>query len=212
MPKEARFRCKIEDWRGIHDGYWLTLRPGYTALVGPNGAGKTTLLRQLKEIAEKRGYLVVHYSNLTDGGHAARQGYLENGSISLLATAALSSEGENITINFGPTVRRIGQYITRSVREEKDLMILLDSLDSGASIDRMRELMNLFDMILRDHGVADHSRPDLGLYIVNAVNAYELARGRLCVDPRTGKSVVFGSYEDYAGFICSYDKSVKNPP
>lgn len=49
------FRCKINDWYGIHQGFNLLLRPGYTALVGPNGAGKSTLLRQIKELAEKRG-------------------------------------------------------------------------------------------------------------------------------------------------------------
>lgn len=209
MPREASFRCKIEDWRGIHNGYWLTLRPGYTALVGPNGAGKTTLLRQLREIAAKRDYLVFSYSNLTDGGHTARQIYLETGNLPMLATAALSSEGENITINFGPAVQKIGQYVTRSVNENRHLMILLDSLDSGASIDRMRELMGLFDRILQDCGVADHSAPSRGIYIVNAVNAYEMARDRICVDPRTGKCRVFTDYKSYADFICGYDCSTK---
>ena len=49
------FRCKINDWYGIHQGFNLLLRPGYTALVGPNGAGKSTLLRQIKELAEDLG-------------------------------------------------------------------------------------------------------------------------------------------------------------
>ena len=57
------FRCKIEDWYGIHPGFPLSLRPGYTALVGPNGAGKTTLLRQVEEIAKAKGYDVFYYSN-----------------------------------------------------------------------------------------------------------------------------------------------------
>lgn len=44
-------RIKINDDFGIHSGFFLNLKPGYTPLVGPNGAGKTTLLRQLREYA-----------------------------------------------------------------------------------------------------------------------------------------------------------------
>ena len=35
-------RIKINDDFGIHSGFFLNLKPGYTPLVGPNGAGKTT--------------------------------------------------------------------------------------------------------------------------------------------------------------------------
>lgn len=207
IPKEARFRAKIPDWHGIHAGYWLTLRPGYAAIAGPNGAGKTTLLRQLREIAAERRYLVFHYSNLTDGGESARQDYLNRGKMSLLATSIQSSEGENIAIHFGQATERIGKAVAQAVREDRPLMVLLDSLDSGASIDRMREMMALFDLILKDCGVSTHEAPQRGVYIVNAVNAYEMARNRICFDPRTGKSRIFKDYEDYAEYICKYDLS-----
>ena len=69
-------RIKIKDWHGLHNGFYLNLRPGYTALVGPNGAGKSTLLRQLKEYANSKKITVIYYSNLEDGRHIARQRYL----------------------------------------------------------------------------------------------------------------------------------------
>lgn len=88
-------------------------------------------------------------------------------------------------------------------------MILLDALDSGASIDRLRWLRHLFDMVLKDLGVLDKSKPDREAYIVAAANSYELVSGAACVDPRTGKTMTFGDYAEYADYICSYDLSPK---
>lgn len=207
--KPASFRCKIEDWHEIHSGFTLTLRPGYTALVGPNGAGKTTLLRQLEEKAKSRGFLTFRYSNLESGAKESRQGWLMSGQVSLVATSALSSEGENITIAFQPAVKQIGAMVAKAKEEDKPLMILLDALDSGSSIDRLRDIRRLFDMILKDLGVLDKSRPDREAYIVAAVNSYELASGAACVDPRTGKTMTFGDYAAYADYICSYDLTPK---
>lgn len=203
MSKKG-FRCKIHDWYGLHSDYFLLLRPGYTALVGPNGAGKTTLLLQLDEIARQRGYLVFNYSNLTDGGNTAMGESLIFGNMSRLAEAATSSEGQQIAMNFGNVLDKIGAMVKKAIEEDKPLFILLDSLDSGTSINLQREMMSLFSLIERDAGVhsggAEHE-----IYIVAAVNSYELAK-RICVDVRTGKSMVFGGYEEYANFICGYYK------
>ena len=196
------FRCKIPDWYGIHSGYNLLLRLGYTALVGPNGAGKTTLLQQLEEIAKERGYEVIRYSNEKDGGDRAKQQYLASGSMEYLAAAACSSEGEQVAMNFGRVAGKIGQLVRKSVENNIPLFILLDGLDSGASIDRTRELMSLFQLVERDAGVMPGGAVH-DLYIVAAANSYELAKQR-CVDVRTGKVMTFGSYEEYAKFICGY--------
>lgn len=196
------FRCKIPDWYGIHSGFNLLLRPDYTALVGPNGAGKTTLLLQLEEIAKERGYEVFHYSNLRDGGENARQQYLREDSLDYLATSLCSSEGEQLALNFGKIAGKIGGLVRKSVENDTPLFILLDGLDSGASIDRTRELMALFRLMERDAdetpGGTEHE-----LYIVAAVNSYELARYS-CVDVRTGKPISFGNYAEYVKYICNY--------
>lgn len=199
------FRCKINDWYGIHQGFNLLLRPGYTALVGPNGAGKSTLLRQIKELAEKRGYDVFWYSNQEDGDTIAMERNVLRGNMSFVAASLCSSEGERVALSFGDIVPQIGVRVRKDIAENKPLFILLDGLDSGASIDRTRELMGLFELIERDAGVqpggAEHE-----VYILAAVNSYEMAR-RLCINARTGESVTFGGYEEYADFICSYFKN-----
>ena len=74
-------RIKIDDDFGIHSGFFLNLKPGYTPLVGPNGAGKTTLLRQLREYANGHGIMVFDYSNLVHGGGSAMDKYLWSGNM-----------------------------------------------------------------------------------------------------------------------------------
>lgn len=200
-------RCKIEDVYGLHDGFNLLLRPGYTAIVGPNGAGKTTLLRQLAEIGEERGYSVLQYSDAVDGRYAAVQRAVEDGKGQMFFSLVTSSEGERAALNFGQVARDIGNAVKEAIAANKPLLILLDSLDSGASIDRLRELMDFFAMVEQDAGIqpggAKHA-----IFIVAAVNSYEMST-RMCVDPRTGQSLTFGSYVDYAQFICGYFKSRK---
>ncbi|MFR1480868.1 MAG: hypothetical protein ACLSB9_36915 [Hydrogeniiclostridium mannosilyticum] len=78
-------RIKINDDFGIHSGFFLNLKPGYTPLVGPNGAGKTTLLRQLREYANGHDIMVFDYSNLVHGGGNAMDKYLWSGNMELLA-------------------------------------------------------------------------------------------------------------------------------
>ena len=203
-------RIKIKDWHNLHNGFYLNLRPGYTALVGPNGAGKSTLLRQLKEYANSKDIPVIYYSNLEDGGHIARQRYLENGSTEDLCTAINSSEGQALWFNFSQIVRKIGDAVRKAKYNKTKLFILLDGLDSGLSINLERELMDLFSLIEKDINLTANRKADSEVYIIAAVNNYELAT-RYCIDARTGKSITFKDYNDYANFICEYENTHIRP-
>lgn len=198
--KTVNKRIKINDCYSLHKPFFLTLQPGYTALVGPNGAGKTTMLLQLREYAYKNDIVVWKYSNLLDGGDNAKQMYDFNNETSLLIAAITSSEGEEIAVHFGQAVRKLGQACKKAKAEDKEIFVLLDSLDSGASIDRMRELLSLFKMVIGDMGES--------VYIIAAVNSYEMTMAPArCINVRTGKEVKFKSYEDYADFICTFEKN-----
>ena len=195
-------RIKIEDWYDIHNGYTLSLQPGVTALVGPNGAGKTTLLTQLRDYAadtaRRNRFKVLNYSNMTDGGDVAMQSYLSCGDMTQLATAMVSSEGERIIVNLSRFIPKIRPAIEVAEQEGKILIILIDAIDSGMSIDKLRDVAELLDMIAKDI-------EGKNVYLVISTNNYELAKGR-CLNPRTGKYVSFGSYAEYADFICSFKK------
>ena len=203
-------RIKINDWYELHNGFYLNLRPAYTALIGPNGAGKSTLLRQLKEYANTKKITVIYYSNLEDGGHIARQRYLENGSTENLCTAICSSAGQALWFNFSQIVRNIGDAVRKAKYDKTKLFILLDGLDSGLSINLERELLDLFSLIEKDINLTADRKADPEVYIIAAVNNYELAT-RYCIDVRTGKSITFKDYNDYANFICEYENTHIRP-
>ena len=137
---------------------------------------------------------------MLDGGDNAKQKYDFNNETSLLIAAITSSEGEEIAVHFEQAVRKLGQACKKAKAEDKEIFVLLDSLDSGASIDRMRELLSLFKMVIGDMGES--------VYIIAAVNSYEMTMAPArCINVRTGKEVKFKSYEDYADFICTFEKS-----
>ena len=195
-------RIKIKDWYDIHSGYTLSLQPGVTALVGPNGAGKTTLLTQLRDYAKNtaraKRFKVLDYSNIVDGGDKAMQSYLSSGDMTRLATSMTSSEGERIIVHLSCFVPKIKPAIEEVEREGKTLLILIDAIDSGMSIDKLRDIAGMLNMIAKDI-------EGKNVYLVISTNNYELAKGR-CLNPRTGKYVSFGSYAEYADFICSFKK------
>ncbi len=198
-------RVSVEDWYGLHKGFVLEVEPGFTALVGPNGAGKTTILRQIKEYAAREGIELWEYSNVVDGGQTAKSRYQLAGDIESLATSLMASEGENVALNFSNKVGELGARVRRAVAEKRPLVVLLDAIDSGASIDRARELRGLFDLIYEQ----DISK-GAEVYIVMAVNSYELAKGPTdCVNVRTGKHMRFRSYDTYAEFVCSFEEKFK---
>lgn len=190
-------RIYVKDWYDIHRDYMLTLYPGVTCLVGPNGAGKTTLLTYINEYADSNHIPVWKYSNYADGKYEDYR-YLETDT-TLFAQTAFASEGEKVAMHFSGRVGEIGKLVTKSRETKQPAFVLLDALDSGASIDRVRDLFELFKMIDED------IKHNAEVYVVVAINQYELAKSPLrCVDCRTGKTVKFSCYDEYAEYICGY--------
>lgn len=201
-------KIKIEDWYNLHKGFQLTLEPGYTALVGPNGAGKTTILSQLQEYAKEKGIRVWEYSNLRDGGHVAANQYMFSGNIEGFAASTTCSEGEYLAYNFANQVKAMAQAVKQAGSAKQPILILLDAIDSGASIDRARELMGFLNNVCETE-----FKNGVELYIVMAVNHYELAKAPTnCINVRTGEPIRFDSYDTYADFICSFEDRYSRLP
>ena len=196
---------QIMDEHKLHNGYRLSLHPGYTALIGPNGAGKTTLLHQIRKLAEERKDISIwKYSNEQDGGHYAKDYYIHNNQAENLCRVLFSSEGEQVVVNLGARLKNLKAAIQDAKSQGKKLLILFDAVDSGLSIDRARELRGLLDIIAKDGG-------DF-VYLVVSANQYELVcKGVRCLNVRTGKSHRFSSYDKYATFVCGYEKDYPRP-
>lgn len=172
----------------------ITINEGVTVLVGCNGYGKSTLLRMIKQDLKDKDIPVIMFDNLQEGGAHARSAAGFRGDFTFLATAAFSSEGENIVMNLGNHASRIGKFI-RTHSASPELWILLDAVDSGLSIDNVVILKEqLFKTILE-------TNTDKSVYILISANEYELCRGEQCFDVHKGEYRVFKTYEAYRKFI-----------
>lgn len=212
----------FKTWRNPYDEGFSTCRKkeieinsGVTVLVGCNGAGKSTLLHNIREGLKKENVPVFVYDNEKNGGHNSIGESIFYGDVALGATALCSSEGENITINLGKIASKLRKFIQtgddgnrfsklgRLLSDEEKIeitsnerWILLDTMDSGYSIDNVIEMKDFFQMVLDDskmHGME--------VYIVISSNEYELAHDSDCFDVMEGKYIRFTGYEEYKKFI-----------
>ena len=209
---------KIKTWKDPYgEGFSvckkrnITLEPGLTVLIGCNGAGKTTLLHNIMEELKQENIPVMMYDNLKEGGSETLSEACFNNEIAFVATAACSSEGENILMNLRRLVAKLklfidtGEFIKnknfhklfKDAKKEdekennsKERWILLDAIDSGYSIDNIIDLKRLFNAIFE-------STKDKEIYIIISANEYELVRGEKCFDVWQGKYISIKSYDAY---------------
>ena len=197
----------------------ITLNPGVTVLVGCNGTGKTTLMHQIQSQLKNEDIPCISFDNLHDGGSKAISSAAFFEDFGFVATAACSSEGENIIMNIAKMASRLRHFIKTGedngresklekafekllkddINEEKEVSnerwILLDAIDSGLSVDNIVEVKeDLFKIILEDY-------KDGEVYIIVSANEYEMARGEQCFNVHNGEYVTFPNYEEYRDFI-----------
>lgn len=177
----------------IYKKDYVDLQPGLTVLVGCNGSGKSTLLRQLSEKANDLGIPVISYNNLRDGQENGMNYALNQlGDLNLLANLAMSSEGEQIYLNFGNFTKRIGNFIRNLGPDKKEIFVLLDALDSGLSIDQVSEMKDFFAFVCEEE-----KKNGKEIYFVVSSNEYELCDGSRCLILPEMEYASFSSYQDY---------------
>lgn len=180
----------------------ISLKTGITVLVGCNGCGKSTFLNLLKDKCEISKIPVWKYNNLKQGGDNATQMFLEcSGRSDSFIRNIHSSEGENIMNNLGDFVAELGSLVKKNTGADK-IVLLLDAVDSGMSIDNINDLFGAFS----DTILPDIEKTISNVYLVVTANAYETARNRNCLDVYEGKYITFKDYEEYRQFILDSGK------
>ena len=191
----------IKDFYGdgvnLYDKSWFDLKEGITVLIGCNGAGKTTLLHQIKEFCRKKNMQCLRYNNITDGGDNARQNALLTDRLSLLATLATSSEGEQITINISNIFAKIGEGI-KNTKSGSNLVIVFDAVDSGLDITKIDEINDCFHNIIIPDAI-DHK---INLYVIISTNSYEFCISNNCLEINSLNYVSIKSYDKFVDLIC----------
>ena len=209
----------------------ITIQPGINILVGCNGSGKSTLLRHMRRSLERedndsiiygKGFktLIISYDDEHDGRDTSRDRYGLNSDLINLSRALLTSEGENIANNIGNQVIRYLSFFisyregkeryngSSIIRERLDsaerVIVFLDGIDSGLSIDMIEEVNDTLKMIVNDY---QKNIPEIPLYIIATSNTYEMTKGNNCINVRSMTPITFKSYEVYHAFILKSRKA-----
>lgn len=165
---------------------------GITVLVGCNGTGKSTCLKIIKRQLDKEDINYYSYDNKTDG-RWMRDKAIQAEDYTYVAKSMYSSEGEEIMLNLTRVIGSVGQYVRKN-KDQRELWLLFDAIDSGFSIDNIIEFKNVLKMILQDNAEKD-------IYIIISANSFEMAVGENCLDAQRGVYRHFSSYEAYKNFI-----------
>lgn len=196
----------------LHKDYWdcgnlyaraeHTFNKGVTVLVGCNGSGKSTTLTQIKNQLESNEEPYFAFDNVTSGGNRLYQGLLNgwySGGVESLCSLACSSEGEKIHQNIMIKAQSgLGAAIKKAKENNsKELFLLWDAVDSGASIDNIIELKDFFNLVIEDQ----KERNDIDVFVIVSANSYEMANGEACYDIGHNKYISFNNYEEYKKFI-----------
>lgn len=195
----------------------LTIYPGITAIVGCNGSGKTTLLNEIRDrLRNDESTFLISYYDVEEGRQISFEELMYSGDVGTIADLYNSSEGEKIYINFGrKAIQDLGYYdkikdhedeeknsnrkfLKERIRKSRRVVLLIDGLDSGLSIDILRGIQKSLREIYNLH---DRSHPNIPLYIVYTANNFELVCDTRCVDSKTMKLVEFHTYTEFAGYV-----------
>lgn len=187
----------VDSGRHIFKNKTQSFEPGLTVLCGCNGYGKTTLLRCIEDELKNNDISYYKFDDRHDGETIMDRKLNFNFDVTYLATHVCSSEGERIVMHMNETVKAIGSAIRKAKGNE--FWILLDTIDSGLSINNIIEFKDFFRFLLEHES-------DKEIYIVVSSNTYEMCNGERCRDCYTGKDIKFNNYDEYREFILNTSK------
>lgn len=187
-------------YNGLFKSKTFRFEEGITVLVGPNGSGKSTLIKEINhEFKNDESVKIFNYNNLTDGRTNLGQRLMSR-DISLFATVMGSSEGESIICNLGQIISNIGYYVSNNINCSS-IIITMDAIDSGLSIDNIKYVNTIFDTIIQDERLKN-----ISVYIIIAANTYDMLEDRDCLLVSSGRHRTFKTYEAFKKYILSESK------
>lgn len=195
-------KCPYEDGDKLYDKDSFELREGVTVLCGCNGSGKTTLMKQIEsevvdlrsdDILDDKFSIISFYDDGLDG-RDFRQRLFDSGDMQSTFRDAFSSEGEKRFDRLGHVISTIGHCIRH--KGCKEILVLIDGLDSGVSIDLSIEMVDGLTW-LQDQIKEDGCK----LYFYMTANNFEFVKAFYNIDVKTFDEISFDNYEDYSKYI-----------
>lgn len=191
---------------------------GLTVITGCNGSGKSTLLYDIEgKYKGDHDWYIVSYREKEDGRGNSMSSYIFGGDYQALASVFSASEGEAVFRNYANKVYKeiaafrdtkiasknsedIGLFRYKGIRmaKAKYLLVILDGIDSGVSLDMTIDIKNFLHIILEE---LHKWIPEVPVYILVSSNSWEFCEGERCLDARSLKFKEFSSYEEYRKYI-----------
>ena len=185
-------------WYEEHRKFEVTFAPGLTTIVGKNGSGKSSMTSELNQYLKDHNIPVYYYEQRENGRRSASS-FVLGGSIQETGNYYCSSEGERIIVSMSYSMQRIKQFLNNR-KDAEMIFVLFDGIDSGLSINLIRDIQSLFDIMLKEF-------PNLA--IINTTNNYEFTKDSRCIIAKNGKDIEFSKYEDFVKFITKKDPGRK---
>lgn len=188
---------------------------GVTMLIGPNGSGKSTTLSQLNSIFNKDNsshkwedieqnkeisseYSCFYYDNKYEEKFTKDSWLHDEGNIKNIAEAFGNSEGQDIFNFLTKKVPQIGKAVTNAKKENcKGILILLDGLDSGLSLD----ILNYLRTSLLDFIINIDNTETFEIYIICSANSYEFCNNYDCINIINQQHIKFTNYEEFSNYF-----------
>lgn len=201
----------------------LTLTHKITVFAGPNGYGKTSLITILKESLEQSGaapfannsrsrnmsHLLssktdepientatigfMSYDSHNDDYSQSLSSSLFNENLLMASLQMQSSEGENKLILLAHLFDN-AQLIAKEHPNIHQLILFIDGIDSGMSIDKLNFIMDTLSVKIKQ---VEDLNPNLELCLVFTTNNYELVRNLPTIDPITFQKLDYYDYEEF---------------
>lgn len=211
-------RCPYEKGDIIFLKGSVEIPEGLTVITGCNGSGKSTLLYDIEsKFKGNDDWYIVTYRDKEDGRGNSMSSYIFMGDYRAVASVFGASEGEAVfrnyakkvyqeiatfrdtkIINKNPEKNALLRYKYVRMDKAKNLIVILDGIDSGVSLDMTIDIKNFLHTILEDL----HTRiPEVPVYILVSSNSWEFCEGERCLDARSLKFKEFSSYEEYREYI-----------
>lgn len=118
---------------------------------------------------------------------------LFNENFEQVALRKSSSEGQNNLLSLADLFDN-AQAIAKEHQNLRHLILFVDGIDSGLSINILRFIIDTLDNKLNQ---VEHHNPNLEASIIFTANSYEFVRNLPTIDPVTFEPVTYDSYDDF---------------
>lgn len=175
-------------------------------IIGCNSSGKSTMINKIDEILFSNGYPYVFYDNIDNSFKWLHERIHESIHYKNL------SEGEIIAKASGKYINVIADIIRgtiirdkkfRKYRDLDNIFLLLDSIDSGYSIDNIINLSGILNGL-----ICLTKENNKKLYIIAAANNFEFIKGNRSWDVQASKEIVFNDYDSYRQRIIETSETI----